>query len=142
MVAGHKEYINSILKVKSNMDSGMFRAMQVAAVEALNSPASWYESVNEVYKRRRKIVEEIMNLLKCSFNKEQTGLFVWGKIPDSIVSCEEFVEEILQKARVFITPGFIFGSMGNRYIRISLCADEAALTKALNRISEFLSSAK
>jgi aspartate/methionine/tyrosine aminotransferase len=135
MVAGHREYIYDILKVKSNMDSGMFRAMQTAAVEALGNPPSWYETVNAVYFRRRRIVEEIMDILKCRFDKKQAGLFVWGRIPDEIKSCEEFVEEILTKAHVFITPGFIFGSRGDRYIRISLCADEKPLQEAKRRIN-------
>ncbi len=134
MVAGHYDYINSILKVKSNMDSGMFRAIQVAAVEALSNPPSWYENVNKVYSKRRMIVEEIMTLLGCTFDKSQSGLFVWGKIPESIPDVESFVDEILIKTGVFITPGFIFGSQGNRYIRISLCADEDLLTDAKNRI--------
>lgn len=138
MVAGHQEYLNEILKVKSNMDSGMFRAMQAAAVEALGNPPSWYEKVNEVYAKRRKIVEEIMVLLKCSFDKNQTGLFVWGRIPEDIPGCEAFVEDILTKAHVFITPGFIFGSNGERYIRISLCADENTLSEAKKRIKEYL----
>ena len=134
MVAGQCEYINSILKVKSNMDSGMFRAIQVAAVEALSNPPSWYENVNKVYSKRRKIVEEIMIMLGCTFDKSQSGLFVWGKIPESIPDVESFVDEILIKTGVFITPGFIFGSQGNRYIRISLCADEDLLTDAKNKI--------
>ncbi len=134
MAAGHREYINSILKVKSNMDSGMFRALQVAAIEALSNPSSWYESVNSVYGRRRKIVEEIMDILECQFDRSQTGLFVWGRIPDYISDCESFVEDILNRAHVFITPGFIFGSRGERYIRISLCADEKTLTESKIRI--------
>jgi LL-diaminopimelate aminotransferase len=138
MVAGHKEYIASVLKVKSNMDSGMFRAVQAAAVEALGNPPSWYETVNDVYMRRRKIVEEIMDILECRFNKNQTGLFVWGRIPEGIASCETYVEEILNKVYVFLTPGFIFGNKGDRYIRISLCADEKILLEAKNRISAYL----
>ena len=138
MVAGDKEYISNILKVKSNMDSGIFRAMQCAAVEALNNPASWFETVNSCYLKRRRIVEEIMTLLNCSFDKKQTGLFVWGRIPEDIDDCEQFVEDILTKVNVFITPGFIFGSNGNRYIRISLCADENTLTEAAKRIESFV----
>jgi LL-diaminopimelate aminotransferase len=138
MVAGQREYINEILKVKSNMDSGMFRAMQVAAVEALGNPPSWYDSVNEVYRKRRIIVEEIMGILKCRFDVRQTGLFVWGRIPEEISSCENFVEDILNKVHVFITPGFIFGSKGDRYIRISLCADESTLKEAKRRIESYL----
>jgi len=134
MVAGHRDYIKNILKVKSNMDSGMFLPLQLAAVEALNNPPSWYDTVNKVYKERRKTAESIMGLLRCRFNKEQTGLFVWGRIPDEIENCEAFVEEILNKAHVFITPGFIFGSQGDRYIRISLCADNDRLNQAKRRI--------
>ena len=134
MVAGHRDYIKNILKVKSNMDSGMFLPLQLAAVEALNNPPSWYDTVNKVYKERRKTAESIMDLLRCRFSKEQTGLFVWGHIPDEIESCEAFVEEILNKAHVFITPGFIFGSKGDRYIRISLCADNDRLNEAKRRI--------
>jgi LL-diaminopimelate aminotransferase len=142
MVAGHQEYIKSILKVKSNMDSGIFRAMQEAATEALGNPPSWYDQVNSVYIERRKIVEEIMGLLKCSYNEKQVGLFVWGKLPDNISSCETFVEEILTKAFVFLTPGFIFGSKGDRYIRISLCADEKTLIDAKKRIVNYLTMNK
>ena len=137
MVAGHSEYIKEVLKVKSNMDSGMFLAMQMAAVEALNNPESWYDTVNEVYVRRRKIVEEIMDLLECRFDKSQVGLFVWGRIPDKITSCEEYVEEILNKTHVFITPGFIFGENGERYIRISLCATEKRLMEAKERLIKY-----
>jgi LL-diaminopimelate aminotransferase len=138
MVAGDGEYISSILKIKSNMDSGMFRALQAAAVEALDNPPSWYERVNSIYLKRRKIVEEIMNILGCMIEKNQVGLFVWGRIPDKLISCEAFVEEILANAHVFLTPGFIFGSNGERYIRISLCADEKTLIEAKNRIAKHL----
>jgi len=138
MVAGHSENISNVLKVKSNMDSGMLRAIQEAAVEALSNPPSWYEKVNSVYLKRRRIVEEIMNLLKCRFDEKQTGLFLWGRIPDDIQSCEAFVEDILVKANVFVTPGFIFGSNGRRFIRISLCADEQTLLKSKDRITEYL----
>jgi LL-diaminopimelate aminotransferase len=137
MVAGHRDYIASILKVKSNMDSGMFRGIQAAAAEALGNPPSWYDTVNNIYVKRRKIVEEIMNTLNCRFDRNQTGLFVWGRIPEEITSCEQYVEEIMNKANVFITPGFIFGSRGDRYIRISLCADEKTLLEAKKRITNF-----
>jgi aspartate/methionine/tyrosine aminotransferase len=142
MVAGHQDYIRSILKVKSNMDSGMFRAMQAAAAEALSNPPSWYDRINRIYLQRRKIVEEIMDIIRCRVDKNQVGLFVWGRIPDEIVSCESFVEEILNNAHVFLTPGFIFGSKGARYIRISLCADENILQEARKRIISHLSSTK
>jgi len=134
MVAGNSEYIAEILKVKSNMDSGMFLAMQIAAIEALNNPESWYDEVNAVYEKRRKIVEEIMDLLKCRYDKAQVGLFVWGRIPEHIKSCEAYIEDILNRANVFITPGFIFGENGERYLRISLCATEKRLMEAKERL--------
>jgi len=140
MVAGNRDYIRNILKVKSNMDSGMFLPLQLAAVEALNNPESWYDTVNKAYKERRIVAESIMELLNCSFNKNQVGLFVWGCIPDEVKSCEAFVEEILKKAHVFLTPGFIFGSQGERYIRISLCADNERLEEAKRRIKNILRS--
>jgi aspartate/methionine/tyrosine aminotransferase len=135
MVAGHSDYIASIVKVKSNMDSGMFQPMQLAAVEALNSPDEWYASVNEIYAKRRKLVEQIMNKLNCTFDAAQTGLFVWGKIPSKYTSGEELTEEILHKYHVFFTPGMVFGDQGNEYIRISLCANEQMLNKTLERLS-------
>ena len=138
MVAGHKDYIKSILKVKSNMDSGMFLPMQLAAAEALNNPPGWYEKNNAVYTRRRKIAEEIMETLGCSFNPEQTGLFVWGRIPKKIKSCEAFTDRLLEKAHLFITPGFIFGKNGEKYLRISLCANEETLLKAKERAANFV----
>jgi LL-diaminopimelate aminotransferase len=134
MVAGNSDYIKEILKVKSNMDSGMFLPMQMAAVEALNNPESWYEKVNTLYMKRRRTVEEIMDILHCRYDKTQVGLFLWGRIPESIRSCEEYVEDILNKSHIFITPGFIFGNNGERYIRISLCASEEKLAEAKNRI--------
>jgi aspartate/methionine/tyrosine aminotransferase len=139
MVAGHNEYIKEVLKVKSNMDSGMFLGMQMAAVEALNNPETWYDTVNAIYLGRRKIVEKIMDVLGCRFDKSQVGLFVWGRIPDKISSCESYIEEILNTAQVFITPGFIFGENGERYIRISLCANEKRLIEAKERLIKFKS---
>jgi hypothetical protein len=138
MVAGHSDYIKTILKVKSNMDSGMFLAMQKAAVEALNNQESWYGLINSVYSKRRRIVEEIMALLHCRYDKNQVGLFVWGRIPDEIHDCESWIEDLLMKTLVFITPGFIFGKNGERYIRISLCATEERLHEAQKRLDEYL----
>lgn len=138
MVAGHSGYIKNVLKVKSNMDSGMFLPMQMAAVEALNNPPSWYDTVNSVYIRRRKIVEEIMDILNCKYDKSQAGLFVWGRIPEYINNCEMYVEDILMKSKVFITPGFIFGKNGERYIRISLCATEEKLIETKKRIRNII----
>jgi aspartate/methionine/tyrosine aminotransferase len=135
MVAGHAEYIQSIVKVKSNMDSGMFQPMQLAAVEALKSNEEWYVENNKIYRSRRMLVEDIMRKLNCTFDSSQTGLFVWGKIPSKYASGEELTEEILHKAHVFITPGMVFGDQGNDYIRISLCANEQMLNKAIERLS-------
>jgi LL-diaminopimelate aminotransferase len=137
MVAGSAGYIGNVLKVKSNMDSGMFLGIQMAAVEALNNPESWYDTVNETYLRRRKIVEEIMEILGCKFEKSQVGLFLWGRIPESIENCEMYIEELLNKTNVFITPGFIFGENGKRYLRISLCANEKRLNEAKDRLKKF-----
>ena len=134
MVAGQAEFITAIVKVKSNMDSGMFQPMQLAAVEALNLGDEWYASVNETYAKRRKLVEAIMQKLNCTFDARQTGLFVWGKIPTKYASGKQLTEEILHKVHVFITPGIVFGEQGNDYIRISLCANEQMLRKALERI--------
>ena len=138
MVAGHKEYIKGVLKVKSNMDSGMFLPVQLAAAEALGNPPEWYEEINSVYSRRRKIAGEIMDTLGCTFNNDQTGLFLWGRIPKKIKSCQEFTDKLLNEAHVFITPGFIFGNNGERYVRISLCMDEEKLLKAKERVTKIV----
>jgi len=135
MLATNATFVQWIVKVKSNIDSGMFRPLQLAAVEAYRNDATWHHSMNvELYQQRRGVAEEIMQCLGCHFDKEQVGLFLWGKIPDSYQDVEELTEKVLQEANVFITPGFIFGSNGARYIRISLCAKEALLQQALERI--------
>ncbi len=136
MVAGNKEYIKSILKVKSNMDSGMLLPVQLAAAEALNNKKSWYNEINKTYRRRRKIAEGIMRIMKCSFDPDQTGLFLWGRIPDTSRDSKTLTDKLLDRAQVFITPGFIFGKNGERYIRISLCSNEETLLKAKERISK------
>jgi len=139
MLASNSQFIQWILKVKSNIDSGMFRPLQLAAVEALNNGKEWYESMNRTYAERRKIAEKILNVLDCTFDEKQVGLFLWGKIPDIQESSEFISDEVLYKANVFITPGFIFGSNGERFIRISLCCDEKVLNEALQRIKELKS---
>lgn len=136
MIASNSQFIQWILKVKSNIDSGMFRPMQLAASEALKNEKNWHDSMNELYQRRRKTAEEIMHVLGCSFDKKQTGLFLWGKIPENCISSESIADEVLYGAHVFITPGFIFGSNGERFIRISLCCDEQTLNEALDRIKK------
>ncbi|SFF92591.1 pyridoxal phosphate-dependent aminotransferase [Prevotella sp. KH2C16] len=129
-------FISWILKIKSNIDSGTFRGIQLAAAEAYNTNSpEWHHEYNvEVYKHRRRIAEEIMKTLGCSFDPSQVGMFLWGKIPDGYGNAEELTERVLHEARVFITPGFIFGNNGNRYIRISLCAKDEKMQEALRRI--------
>lgn len=137
MLATNPTFTNWFVKVKSNIDSGQFRPMMLAAVEALKEPQSWYTELNSVYASRRKIAEEIMSVLGCEFSPEQRGLFLWGRIPDTEHSSESLADRLLYEANIFITPGFIFGSNGERYIRISLCATEENLTRALNRIKDY-----
>ncbi len=141
MVAGNAAFINSILRVKSNMDSGMFQPLQAAAVEALNSSPKWYKELNSVYRRRRIVAEEIMTLLNCSFDPDQSGLFLWGRIPSEFKDSEELTEKLLQQTNVFIAPGKIFGSNGDRYVRISLCSKETVLTEAKVRIRKLTENA-
>ena len=139
MLATNSEFVQWILKIKSNIDSGMFRPLQLAAVQAYNNSEEWHEEANiNVYSRRRKLAEDIMKELGCEFDEKQVGMFLWGRIPDTYTNVEELTEKVLHKARVFITPGFIFGSNGSRYIRISLCAKEEKLAEALNRIKQNL----
>ena len=138
MLATNAQFVQWILKVKTNVENGTFRAIQLAAAEALtNTSEEWHREMNaELYARRRSIAEEIMATLGCTFDPSQTGMFLWGRIPDSIDNVEDLTERVLHEARVFITPGFIFGSNGNRYIRISLCAKEEKMREALARIRE------
>ena len=134
-VSGKTELIQSILKVKSNMDSGMFLPIQKAAISALNVSKDWIEQLNFTYSERRKVVWEILDKLDCSYSKDNVGLFVWASIPDKFDSAEIWINEILYNAKVFITPGFIFGSSGNKFIRVSLCNTTEVLREALNRIN-------
>ena len=137
MLSTNAEFIRWILKVKSNIDSGTFRPLQLAAAKALENDAEWHDEANvQVYARRRALAEEIMRTLNCSFDPNQVGMFLWGRIPDSNQDVEELTEKVLHEARVFITPGFIFGSNGKRYIRISLCAKEDKIAEALERIKK------
>lgn len=137
MCASNATFISWILKVKSNIDSGTFRGLQLAAAQAYSNDAGWHRRANiETYGRRRRYAEEIMRVLGCSYDPAQVGMFLWGRIPDIYNNVEELTERVLHEARVFITPGFIFGSNGERYIRISLCAKEEKLQEALDRIRE------
>lgn len=136
MAAANPTFISWILKVKSNIDSGMFKPLQLAAAEALKVDQQWYHINNENYKQRRLLATQILDELGCSFNDKQVGLFVWGKIPDIYSNVEVLTDKVLNEARVFVTPGFIFGSNGARYIRLSLCCSEEKLKIALERIKE------
>ncbi len=136
-VAGNKHYVDAVLRVKSNMDSGMFLGLQQAAVEALKNGATWFTELNAVYKKRKTAAIKILNELGCSYSEKQSGLFVWAKAPDHIEDVEKWIDEILYGTKVFITPGFIFGNAGKRFIRISLCATEEKLNEAHERIVKF-----
>ena len=138
MIATNATFIGWILKVKSNIDSGMYRALQLAAAKALDAEASWYEGNNANYAARRATAEAIMDTLGCTYDKSQVGMFLWGRIPDHYADVEQLTERVLHEARVFIVPGFIFGSNGSRYVRISLCAKNEQLTEALNRIKNIM----
>ena len=140
MCVSNPTFISWILKIKSNIDSGTFRGIQLAAAEALdNNTPEWHREANiNTYRRRRDIAEQIMRELGCTFDPSQVGMFLWGRIPDSYGSCEELTERVLHEARVFITPGFIFGSNGQRYVRISLCAKDDAMRAALQRVREMM----
>ncbi len=135
MCASNPTFISWILKVKSNIDSGTFRGLQLAAVSAYKNDEQWHKQHNiDVYMNRRKFAEKIMEKLECTYDKSQVGMFLWGKIPNIYSNAEELAEKILHEAKVFITPGHIFGSKGNKYIRISLCAKEKQLAEAMERI--------
>lgn len=134
VLIGEEAHIQNVLRFKSNMDSGMFLPVQLAAAEALQSSEEWFIALNEVYKERRKQVWRILDALGCTYDRGQTGLFVWAKVPNRIENVEAFVDDILYNGRVFITPGFIFGSNGERFVRISLCNKTEVLEEALGRI--------
>lgn len=134
MLASNAQFVQWILKVKSNIDSGQFKPMQYAAVEALNAPKEWYDGMNRTYRSRRDLAGQIMHTLGCEFDERQVGMFLWGKIPAEAESGEAIANQVLYEANVFLTPGFIFGSQGERYIRISLCCKNETLQEALNRI--------
>ncbi|HYC84328.1 MAG TPA: aminotransferase class I/II-fold pyridoxal phosphate-dependent enzyme [Chryseosolibacter sp.] len=136
-VAGKKDYIDAVLKVKSNMDSGMFLGLQHAAAEALRNGETWFRQLNAMYAERRHIARQILTELDCTFSEKQSGLFVWAKAPAHIQDVEKWIDEILYGTKVFITPGFIFGDAGKRFIRISLCCPVEMLNEALLRIRNF-----
>ncbi|MEM9831411.1 MAG: aminotransferase class I/II-fold pyridoxal phosphate-dependent enzyme [Bacteroidota bacterium] len=134
-IAGQADYLNEIIKIKSNVDSGMFKAIQQAAVAALRNSEEWHQQRNQEYRERQKIIFELADLLKCKFAPQQQGMFVWAEIPGEEKSAEKLSERILQQHYVFITPGHIFGNQGNRYLRFSLCVPQERLREAVRRIA-------
>ena len=137
LCATNSTFISWILKVKSNIDSGTFRGLQLAAAEAYRNEPEWHRQANiSTYAERRHYAEQIMQVLGCTYDPAQVGMFLWGRIPDSYQNVEDLTERVLHEARVFITPGFIFGTNGERYIRISLCAKKEKIQQALERITK------
>lgn len=141
-LCGAKERIDEVLRFKSNMDSGMFLPLQLAAATALGLPKEWYEQVNNVYRARRAKVFELLTLLNCVYDESQAGMFVWAKIPAGYKDGFALSDEVLYNANVFITPGGIFGNAGNPYVRVSLCSSEEKLLESIQRVQHFLSKAK
>jgi aspartate/methionine/tyrosine aminotransferase len=138
MLCANQQFITEVLRFKSNMDSGMFLPLQMAAAKALTLGKDWFQSLNQVYAKRRKLVFDLLDMLQCTYQKNQVGLFVWAKIPSTYKDGYALSDAVLYQCNVFITPGGIFGSAGNEYIRISLCATEEKLNEAINRIKNNL----
>jgi LL-diaminopimelate aminotransferase len=140
MLVGAKQRIDEVLRFKSNMDSGMFLPVQLAAAKALSLGKDWYDSVNAVYKKRREKVFELLDLLKCDYSKSQVGMFVWAKVSAKYKNGFELSDDVLYNANVFITPGGIFGSAGENYVRVSLCTTEEKFSESIKRVKEFLAT--
>ena len=138
VLCSNEQFVKWILKVKSNVDSGQFLPMQKAAIKALSTPKQWHDNMNLLYEQRRLWAYKIMTILGCKYETNQVGLFVWAKIPDYEVGSEELINDLLYNARVFLTPGFIFGSNGSRYIRISLGSSATKIQQAYERIADYL----
>ena len=138
MLTGNETHINNVLKIKSNMDSGMFKPIQLAACKALSLEESWYCNLNLMYAKRKVIAHKIMDVIGAKYSNESTGMFIWARIPDKYADAEVLCKMLLKRTRVFITPGFIFGENGRKYIRISLCNSESVLMEALLKISKEL----
>jgi aspartate/methionine/tyrosine aminotransferase len=136
-LAGRSEYVDAVLRVKSNMDSGMFLGLQHAAVEALNSGPEWFDTLNATYRQRQQVATKIMGVLGCNCAEHQSGLFLWGRAPVPAPDVEAWLNRVLHETGVFITPGFIFGNNGRQFIRLSLCATEAKLNEALQRLQQW-----
>ena len=133
MVLGSAEHINAVLKVKSNMDSGMFYGIQKGAIEALKSGQEWFDKLNEVYSSRRALMYQLADKLNCTYDTDAVGMFIWARLPEGSKSAEEFIDEVLYEKNLFITPGTIFGSNGEGYIRFSLCVTEDKIKEAISR---------
>ena len=142
MLASNPEFVKWVLKAKSNIDSGQFKPMQLATVAALSNSDEWHADMNKIYAERRVWAEKIMNLLNCKYDKSQVGLFVWGKLSEEVTGSEALINDILYNAKVFIAPGFIFGSNGERYVRISLGSSVEKLEESFNRIKKFIENKK
>jgi LL-diaminopimelate aminotransferase len=138
ILCGAKERVDEVLRFKSNMDSGMFLPLQLAAAKALTLEKDWYDEVNKVYKSRRKKAYELLDLLECTYSKEQAGMFLWARIPEKFKDAYELSDDVLYKARVFITPGGIFGSAGEKFLRVSLCSPEEKFEASIERIKKNL----
>lgn len=136
-LSGKKEYIDTVLKIKSNFDSGMFRGLQDAAITALDNSQEWHDKRNQTYRERREMVYKLLRKLECTWKDGQVGMFVWAKIPDHIPDVEKWVDKILYEYKVFITPGFVFGDKGKRYVRMSLCSDIDMFQKAMDRLKDY-----
>jgi aspartate/methionine/tyrosine aminotransferase len=136
-MAGSKERVDEVLRFKSNMDSGMFLPIQLAAAKALDLPSSWYDDLNAIYRKRRERVFELLIKLNCQFSREQAGLFIWAKIPSGYEDGYDLSDQLLYQANVFITPGGIFGPAGDQFIRVSLCCAEEKLEESIGKINSF-----
>lgn len=136
MLVGSKEKIDEVLRFKSNMDSGMFLPLQLASAEALNLDQNWHDELNKIYSERREKVFELLDLLNCEYSREQVGMFVWAAIPSNYKDCYALSDEVLYEANVFITPGGIFGSAGEQFIRVSLCSDIKNFEEAIRRVEK------
>lgn len=141
MLTGNSSYIDAVVQVKSNIDSGMFKGIQEAAVTALQPNSSWHHTQNQIYGNRKALVQQLMDLIKCKYESDTAGLFVWGKVPDDIDTLS-FTDLILKDAKVFIVPGQVFGDQGNQYVRVSLCVTEKRIKEAINRIKELQNAIK
>jgi aspartate/methionine/tyrosine aminotransferase len=136
MLSGSKENINHVLKVKSNMDSGMFYGIQQGAIAALQQPQSWFDCINAIYRERREQVWKLAEAMGCTFCRDNSGMFVWAKLPDGHNDSERYIDQLLHEKHIFLAPGTIFGSAGQGYIRFSLCIDKGQIVEALNRLNQ------